>query len=135
MMLLRDMFGDEIWHPTGRFAAVVIDDPQLVPKFGYLDFAQLLAQTDRDGFAASVAFIPFNRWRTRRATADLFVRRPDRLSLCIHWCDHTSREFGIRDLATLREMAHAARQRMDSHRLRSGVNCDDVMVFPQGVFS
>jgi hypothetical protein len=135
MMLLRDMFGDEIWHPTGRFAAVVIDDPPLVPKFGYLDFAQLLAQTDRDGFAVSVAFIPFNRWRTRRATADLFVRRPDRLSLCIHGCDHTSREFGIRDLAALREMAYAARQRMDSHRLRSGVNYDDVMVFPQGVFS
>jgi hypothetical protein len=53
----------------------------------------------------------------------------------VHGCDHTRGEFATTDVETLSGKAQLALERMRAHRELSGVPFDDVMVFPQGLFS
>lgn len=135
VMLARGLFGDGIWHANERFASLIVDDPLLKRNFGFLNYERLLDAMDRTGFATTIAFIPHNHRRTRRDTADLVTRRSDRFSVCFHGCDHTRAEFGGEDFVALQTTAARARRRMDALGRESGVTADDVMVFPQGVFS
>ena len=135
LMLLRGLFGEHVWHASAPYATLVVDDPLLTPSYGYLHYERLLADMDRRGYATEVAFIPLNRRRTRGRTARLFQERSDRLTVCVHGCDHTRAEFGATDPRRLRSVVAASRARMEDHRLRAGLDYDDVMVFPQGIFS
>jgi hypothetical protein len=90
---------------------------------------------DRDGFATTLAFIPWNWRRTQSATVGLFRERPDRLSLSVHGCDHTAGEFGERSTAVLNRRVKTALHRMECLRSKTSLPYDPVMVFPQGVFS
>ncbi len=135
MMLIRGVFPDASWHPSGRFASLIIDDPPLRQRFGYLDYHSLLGAMDRVGFSTTIAFIPRNRPRTDRRTAALIARRPDRFSVCVHGCDHTRAEFGGENGPALQEASARARVEMDALRRDHGVDYDDVMVFPHSVFS
>jgi hypothetical protein len=90
---------------------------------------------ERSNFATSLAFVPWNYNRSRRSTADLFLRHPKRFSMSIHGCDHTKEEFGGVDEVLLSRKAMIARKRMQRHQELTGVPFDNVMIFPQGVFS
>jgi hypothetical protein len=135
IMLVRGLFPDASWHPSGRFASLIIDDPPLRQRFGYLDYPRLLGAMDRVGFSTTIAFIPRNRRRTDRRTAALIARRPDRFSVCVHGCDHTRAEFGAADPPALHAASARARLEMDTLRRDHGVEYDRVMVFPHSVFS
>ena len=135
LMLVRGLLGSRVWQPGQRSASLVIDDPLLKTRFGYLDYERLLQTMDRTGFATSIAFIPVNRQRTKQKTACLLARRNDRFSLCVHGWEHTGGEFGTPDVSRLRRVARLARESMEAHRRDTGMDFDDVMVFPQGVFS
>ncbi len=135
MMLLRHVFREHCWLPDGRQAALVIDDPLLQERYGFLNYARLLDLMDRHGFHTSIAFIPRNRFRTSPSVARLFRERPDRYSLCVHGNDHTAGELGTSDVAPLNALLQAAVQRMDVHQQTSAIPYDRVMVFPQGIFS
>jgi hypothetical protein len=65
----------------------------------------------------------------------LFKKNPARLSLSVHGCDHTRREFGTQNGDLLRWKVLCAAQRMKRHDFKTGLHHDPVMVFPQGVFS
>src|SRR5690242_8428366 len=86
-------------------------------------------------FSTSIAFIPWNFKRSDRSVAELFAANPGSLSLCVHGCDHTRGEFGGNDCDTLESKSRQALARMRMHRTRSGLGFDEVMVFPQGIFS
>ncbi len=116
-------------------ACFVIDDPLLRPRHGFLRFESLAQMMRREGFSATVAFVPWNRRRTDEAVARLFRNQPDQLSLCIHGCDHTKAEFGCRKGEGLVHKVCEAINRMDEHAVRTGIGYDRVMVFPQGIFS
>jgi hypothetical protein len=65
----------------------------------------------------------------------MFSTATSSLSLCIHGCDHTRGEFASTSFELLRDKARLALKRMHVHSELSGLRFDDVMVFPQGLFS
>ncbi len=135
LMFIRFVFGELCWHAPNSYASLIIDDPLLKGTYGSLDYSRLLKEMDRHGFFTNIAFIPYNRRRSRRKTVDLFLRRPDRYAICIHGCDHTKAEFGDTRLDVLEERTRRASLWMRVHTSRTGIPFERVMVFPQGIFS
>ena len=134
-MFLRWVFKSQCWHGKHRFANFIIDDPPLRRSYGYLNFRNLVSTMDKAGFASTIAFIPWNYKRTDREVTQLFREHPDRLSLCVHGCDHTTAEFSVTDLAVLNSRVQLASERMDHLNREDGLLHSRAMVFPQGKFS
>lgn len=134
-LYLRHVFGEACWHQKKAQACLIVDDPLLSKKYGYLNYRHLIEVMDSCNFTTSIGFIPWNFKRTSRDIAALFSERSDRLSLCVHGCDHTKREFGSLDDEGLNHMIRTATSRMKQHRAITGLAFDKIMVFPQGIFS
>ena len=135
VMYVKSALRDFCWRSEEINACVTVDDPPLKPRYGFLQFGELVELMRRNSFASSVAFIPWNWRRTDAETVALFRRNRDRLSLSVHGCDHTRAEFAERSPAILTERCRAALHRMNSLQWRTGLPYDNVMVYPQGVFS
>ena len=135
MIFLRAALQDRVWHSDNPRACLIIDDPLLSSRYGFLDYTQLAASMRRQAFSACIAFIPWNYRRSKREVAALFSSTDQVLRLCVHGCDHTRGEFATTDVESLRAKAQLALERMQAHRELSDVPFDDVMVFPQGLFS
>jgi hypothetical protein len=135
LIFLRHAFGDACWHGTESTARLIIDDPLLTERYGFLEYRALLSSMRREGYGTSIAFIPWNYRRTsNRTAANLFGGRSD-FSICIHGCDHSNREFEAGNPMLLDRKAGLALERMERHETRTGLPFDRVMVFPQGRFS
>lgn len=134
-MALRHIFAEQCWLPAKPHASVIIDDPWLKKNYGFLNFEQLLKLVKQHNFHATIAFIPHNCRRSSPRIARMFRENRDRLALCFHGNDHTGAEFAANDTALLNAMVSMAEKRMDVHRQITGIDCDRVMVFPQGNFS
>jgi hypothetical protein len=132
---LRREFATAFGDPEVTGATLIVDDPSLKRRYGFLDFETVLAAMNHHDFSTTVAFIPWNWWRSRPRTAALFRAHPQRYSLAIHGCDHTAREFGTRSLPALERKIRLALERAERHRQRTGLSVSPIMVFPQGVFS
>jgi hypothetical protein len=135
LLALRSAFGDRCWRPQHYRANIIIDDPPLWPRYGHLDLRKLAETTDRLRCACTIAMIPWNYRRSKQDIANVFASRAPRLGICFHGCNHTEAEFGVRDDARLMHIAGTARRRMNAHEQITGLACQPVMVFPQGVFS
>jgi hypothetical protein len=135
MIFLRSALGEHVWHSDCPRACFIIDDPLLTHRYGFLEYAKLLETMGKLRFSACIAFIPWNYRRSRQQIADLFSTAPSALSLCIHGCDHTKAEFAAARFDLLCGKAQLALDRMNVHTRLSGIPFDDVMVFPQGLFS
>jgi hypothetical protein len=114
---------------------LVVDDPLLRENYGFLNYRRLARIMDEMRFTTSIAFIPWNFKRTTESVAMLLADRSDRFLLCVHGCDHTQSEFGSEDHSVLSRLVATANRRMDRHRSQTGLAFDNIMVFPQGVFS
>jgi hypothetical protein len=134
-MFIRQAYGPRSWHNPWPTAAFIIDDPLLKERYGFLNYRQLLRATADQPFAATIAFIPFNFRRNQPSVVELFRARPDRLSLCIHGCNHTGGEFATTDLSALNAMSRLAADRMRAHEQATALAHGRIMVFPQGRFS
>ncbi len=134
-MYLKGVFKAAAWRQPRSRACLIVDDPLLKERYGFLHFRSLVDLMDAHDFTTSIGFIPWNFRRTGRETARLFRARPDRVSLCVHGCDHTQDEFGLPDREGLHSMVRTASDRMERHGAATGIAFDNVMVFPQGVFS
>ena len=134
-MALRAIFGEGNWQPGEGHASVIIDDPLLRRNYGFLNFESLLGLTRRHNFHTTIAFIPHNFRRSASQITRLFRENPERLGICFHGNDHTGAEFASTDMARLNTMLRIAEQRMKVHQDITGLQCDRVMVFPQGNFS
>jgi hypothetical protein len=132
---IRWAFAHSSWNAPESSACLVIDDPLLRTRYGFLRFRELLAVMKQIRFSTSIAFIPWNWRRSDPKVVQLFKDNPDNYSLCIHGCDHTAGEFGISNQQQLRAIALEAGRRMSLHEQRTGLTHDRVMVFPQGIFS
>src|SRR5262249_14496927 len=93
LIFLRSAYGEWCWHNPYPQAAWTIDDPLLKSHYGFLRYRDLIAATDAGNFTATIAFIPWNCDRNSDETIELFQSREDRLSICLHGCDHTEGEF------------------------------------------
>ncbi len=136
LLFLKAAFGDRMWHsPNHSLANLIIDDPLLRPKYGFVNFEELVRKADELDFTTTLAFIPWNHRRSSEATVRLFRDRTDRLSICVHGCDHISREFGAIDLGHLNSTIQTALSRVEDLQERTGLTVTKAMVFPQGHFS
>ena len=134
-MALRSIAGDECWRPSKACAAIIIDDPLLRRKYGFLDLELLLRLADQHKFHAVIAFIPHNFRRSSSRITQMFLKSAARLSICFHGNDHTEAEFASADPVLLNTLLRTAENRMSEHQRLTGLPCDRVMVFPQGNFS
>jgi hypothetical protein len=121
--------------PAEISASLIVDDPPLKPRYGFMKYRDIVRLMDEHNFATTIAFIPWNWHRTDASTVQLFHERADRLSLCVHGCDHTAGEFAERSTAVLNKRINVANQRMQLLRRRTLLRHSDVMLFPQGAFS
>lgn len=135
MMFLFSASPNGFWHGDTPTACFIVDDPLLKKRYGFLDYRKLLDVMERKRFSTSIAFIPWNYRRSNRRVTELLADHLLRYSLCVHGCDHTAREFGLTNQPLLEEKAQKALDRMALHQRLSGLPFDDIMVFPQGVFS
>lgn len=134
-MFIRYAFGAQCWRPNKHHATLIIDDPLLTRDYGFLNYERLLALMDKHNFHTSIAFIPYNYRRNSAGISRMFRDRTDRFSICFHGNDHTQAEFASKDSALLNAMLRVAKERMDVNQKKTGIQCDNVMVFPQGDFS
>lgn len=134
-MALRYAAGTECWRPGAAYASLIIDDPLLQHRYGFLNFETLLRLARQHEFHATVAFIPHNFRRSSSRIARMFRENGTRLSICFHGNDHTAAEFASHDPDLLTGLVRVAERRMASHQEITGISCDRVMVFPQGDFS
>ncbi len=135
-MALRHISGEECWRPKPEpHACVIVDDPLLRPTYGFLNFEHLLGLMQRHNFHTTIAFIPHNFRRSSPRIIRMFEENPNRLSLCFHGNDHTSAELAATDPVSLNTIVQIAEKRMIRHGEITGLDCDRVMVFPQGKFS
>ncbi|WP_375783734.1 hypothetical protein ACE10Z_28555 [Bradyrhizobium sp. Pha-3] len=134
-MYLKWAFRDVCLTSVETSACLIIDDPPLWPRYGLLDFDELLQLADKLAFATTIAFIPWNWRRTNRDTVAAFRHSSGKLSVCVHGCDHTGGEFAARSLELLDRKLKTARLRMQALRKTTELDHENVMVFPQGAFS
>jgi hypothetical protein len=134
LIFLRWCFGASCWHGPESTARLIIDDPLLDRSYGFLDYGELSRSMDALGYGTSIAFIPWNYWRTRNQASQIFDHAAN-LSICVHGCDHINREFDETDPGTLQWRAGTGLRRMERHQQRTGLPFEPVMVFPQGRFS
>lgn len=135
LLFLRNSHKLSLWQTPQPFANVILDDPNLRRRYGFVDFPKLAGLVQDLRFAISVGFIPWNASRTSSAISDLFRRTFPRLSICVHGCDHTAGEYSTRTVQEALALTLLAQRRTEMFTKLSGVPCDRVMVFPQGVFS
>jgi len=134
-MYVRSAFRDICWRCPETSGCLIVDDPPLKPRYGFLEFREALELMEKHNFSTTVAFIPWNCRRTNSRTVDLFQKRPDRLSICVHGSDHTGGELAIRSTPQLNCIIKTAEQRMELLHQRTALDHSRVMVFPQGAFS
>jgi len=134
-MYVRSAFRDVWWSCPETNGCLIVDDPPLKPRYGFLEFREVLELMEKHNFSTTVAFIPWNCRRTNSRTVDLFQKRPDRLSICVHGSDHTGGELAIRSTPQLNCIIKMAEQRMELLQQRTALDHSRVMVFPQGAFS
>jgi hypothetical protein len=135
LILFLNHSGIVYWRSPRCGAAIVIDDPNLRPKYGFVDFQELARCVDELRCAVSIGFIPWNFKRTRREVVELFRSHWPRLSLSIHGCDHTRSEFSLQTASRAEQKINLSLDRMRHFSAHSGLSYDKVMVFPQGEFS
>jgi len=134
-MALRYLFGKESWRPVNHHASVIIDDPLLRRNYGFLNFDRLLALMKQHNFHTTIAFIPHNFRRSSPEIVRMFRENANRFSLCFHGNDHLGGEFASTDTTLLHAMVRIAEERIRAHSQGTCIDCDRVMVFPQGQFS
>lgn len=135
IIFLRFAFGQQCWHNPHNGAGMVIDDPLLRKNYGFISFRQLLESGRKHGYHITLAFIPWNYWRTHASDAKMFLNYSDCFSVCAHGCDHTNREFRSSDYESLLNKNFTARRRMERLRQRTGLANEPLMVCPQEQYS
>jgi hypothetical protein len=135
MIFLRFAFGDQCWHNPTIGAGIVIDDPLLNKNYGFINFQQLLRSARAYGYHVTLAFIPWNHWRSRRKSVKMFREYADCFSICAHGCDHTRNEYGSADYHALLRKNFVARKRMQHHARRTALRSEPLMVCPQEEYS
>ena len=135
MVVLKYLSRGIGWNARNNYANLIIDDPTLALRYGHIDFRRVCDLAEKHKATMTLAFIPFNYRRGNDETVRFFRGVSDRLSICIHGCDHTKSEFGATDSGRISALALLASNRMKSFSERTGIPHAKIMVFPEGIFS
>ncbi len=135
VLYIKWAFAETCWNAPKTNACLIIDDPVLKSRHGFVNFRELLSLMKQHKFATNIAFIPWNWRRSTSEVVRLFRENPENYSLSVHGCDHTRAEFGSSDQQHLYWKTQLGLERMNRHERITGIRHDRVMVFPQGIFS
>jgi hypothetical protein len=135
ILFLREVYGERCWRNPRIGAGLVIDDPLLRERYGYIDFPKLLDSARAMHYHVTLAFIPWNYWRIRVSDARPFLEHTDCFGLCAHGCDHVKAEFGGLDYEDLVRRVFLARDRLERLYQKTGLRSEPLMVFPQECYS
>lgn len=133
-MFLRYVFGNHCWKASLIPACMIIDDPLLKTKYGFLNFQKLFEIMDHHDFSTNIAFIPYNWARSRPNVVNL-LKQTKRYSLSFHGCYHNEKECCSQDTGLLNNIFQTAQIYMEKHNKMTGLEHGRIMVFPQGCFS
>jgi hypothetical protein len=133
-IFVRSSLGQQAWHAPARLANVTLDDPWLREPFGGVSYPQLLAAMNKSRFHTTIAFVPWNFDRSSADVVSLFRSHPEFFSVSIHGNNHDHEEFSpSRPLSEHEADLRQALARMKAFRSLTGINVDQVMVFPQQI--
>jgi hypothetical protein len=119
------------WKANIPFANIIIDDPNLESRYGFVRFRSLARVVNDLGCAVSVGFSC--NFRRSQSIIDLFPSN-SHASICVHGCDHTAAEFSTRSVEK-RPACCGWEKRMQQLAGVTGLGHDKVIIFPQGIFS
>jgi hypothetical protein len=134
---LRQISESESYEGPALRACFIFDDPNLHwPRYGFVDYSEIANRAASVGYHVSFATIPFDTWFTHKATAEIFRRRPEQISLLIHGNDHTFREcVRRRGKAQRVYMLSQAIHRIARFETVTGLKVSRVMAPPHGACS
>ena len=118
--------------PPPLRAAFLIDDPNLhLPRYGHIDYAQLLRSAREHGYHVAVAMVPLDARFAHPRAVRIFREGAAHLSLCIHGNDHDGAELGrIHSERQAVAVVAQALRRSAAFERRTGIAVDRVMVPP-----
>jgi hypothetical protein len=136
LTFLREITEDGSWEPPPLQACLMFDDPNLHwPRYGYIDFAEIIAGAKREHYHVCIATIPLDAWFVHNRVSKMFREHPDRISLLMHGNDHTSAELAANTDEEQSRLAQQALTRIERMELRSGLAVSRVMAPPHGACS
>jgi peptidoglycan/xylan/chitin deacetylase (PgdA/CDA1 family) len=135
VLYVKWAFAESCWSAPETNACLVIDDPLLRSRHGFVNFQELLSLMKRHKFSTNIAFIPWNWRRSAPEVARLFKENPQNYSVSVHGCHHTRAEFSGSNRKRLYWKTQQALEWMNRHESITEIRHDRVMVFPQGIFS
>jgi hypothetical protein len=113
-------------------AAFVIDDPNLRrPRYGHIDYAELLRDARRRGYHVSIAMVPLDGRLAHARATRVFRVGAANLSLCVHGNDHDGPELGRpRSRAQSLALVAQATRRIASFERLTGLPVERIMAPP-----
>jgi hypothetical protein len=85
--------GPRQFEPPALRACFIIDDPNLHwTRYGFVDYREIAADAARHRYHVAFATIPLDAWFTHRASAEIFRRHRQGLSLLVHGNNHGKEE-------------------------------------------
>jgi hypothetical protein len=149
MSTIRYALGNEAWHSDSDFANLTIDDPTLTEPFGLLSFVDLLPEMEAHNFHTTIAMHPVSWFDSEPEVIALFLAYPNRYSLVQHGNNGDGYEFYRYNLSS--EVTYGSiyqpprplvdqeadiiqgLERMERHKIYTGIPFDRVMIFPWGI--
>lgn len=122
------------YQPAPLRASFIIDDPNLHwPKYGFVDYREIVARAKKQNYHVSFATIPLDTWFTHTVTAELFRTNSRWISLLIHGNNHAKEELAQNySDAMLKGLLQQAIQRIKRMEQKANISVCRVMVPPHG---
>ena len=80
VLYIKWAFAETCWNAPEMNACLVIDDPVLKPRHGFVNFQELLSLMKQHKFSTNIAFIPWNWRRSAPEVVRLFRENPENFS-------------------------------------------------------
>jgi hypothetical protein len=137
LLFLRKVTEEVSWRCAPLRACFILDDVNLrLPSYGFLNFCELIEQTQKHHFHVALATVPLDASSTHAKTVSLIKYNSQRVSLLIHGNNHTRAELGWspsleHSLAVLAQSL----SRIERLEKTTSLRVDRVMVPPHNAFS
>ncbi|EGW20751.1 hypothetical protein [Methylobacter tundripaludum] len=137
LQFVREITANTAYQNAPLRAGFIIDDPNLHwPRYGFVDYREIIAHAQKENYHVSFATIPLDTWFTHAATADLFRANSQWLSLLIHGNDHAKKELARNYSEAMRKgLLQQAIQRIKRLERKTNIHVCRVMVPPHGACS
>jgi hypothetical protein len=118
-------------------AGFIIDDPNLHwTRYGFVDYREIAADAARENYHVAFATIPLDAWFTHRASAEIFRRHRQGLSLLVHGNNHGKEELArVPNPKAGAMLLRQALDRIAALEASSNLQVSRVMVPPHGACS